>query len=443
MKERIENRQTVLATWLAEAFSGNPYNAESNIFLQRFKQEQLTRFLARGLPSRREEAWKYADLSFLEKNRFDWPQAGSQHCTLKNRVTPKTEQQAQFVFVNGHFSPQLSSQQSLPVGVIACCLQQALEEHATLACRYLLREINVHQHPLACLNTALFADGLFLYIPSHVVLEKSIHLLSIATERQAFMMQPRHLVVIEDDAQLTLTEEYVADGTAEQYITNTVLDFFVGRNASLNYYIVQNEAQTAKHFSHTFIHQQQHSEVNVGSFAFGGQLARHELTVYLQGKNAYCNVKGFYGLGQEGQWLGHHLLMDHAAPYSKSKIDLHGVVMKPARAVFNGKVFVRPEAQKIEAKQFNHNILLSPLAEINTKPDLEIYADDVQCQHGATVGQLDEEALFYLSARGIDHHAATTILLQAFMEKMLGSVTLPWLVQALQEQWQTALANGL
>jgi Fe-S cluster assembly protein SufD len=445
MNERVETI-TARATTTAwdEAFAQNPHSVHLPAVVQRFQQEQLAAFLLRGLPSRREEAWKYTDLSCLEKTFFTWPHNRKEETlALQQLVAARAQDTILLVFINGYFAPHLSTQASVPEGIIIHSLQQAVQAQLPLFQKHWLREPDVKRHPFVCLNNALLGDGLFLYLPSKASVEKPVHILSVATENTPFMMQPRHMVVMESDTHLTLTEEYVAL-TEAAYFTNTVVDLFMGQGAQLNYYKVQQEANKATHLATIVAHQQQHSALNAGFFSFGGQFARNDIVVHLQEQQATCCLKGFYGLSQAGQFSDYHLYVDHAAPYTKSDMDFRGVIAKQARAVFNGRVLVRAAAKKTRAQQYNHNILLSPLAEINTKPDLEVYAEDIEsCRHGATVGQLDEEALFYLATRGIGRSAAIVLLLQAFMEAVLGSITLPALAVAMQQQWQAQLVTLL
>lgn len=443
MKEKHDMTKTENHAWLAAAFDQSPRSGKGGDFLDPYRLQQFDAFNRRGLPSRREEAWKYTDLSFLEKRPYPLlsaPATLPQNSELQALLAERAREQDLLVFVNGHYAPQLSKLSPLPEGVILGSIQQALETHAALINPYLMKNIDAEKHPFASLNAALFRDGLFLYVPRSVVLQRPLHLLSLSLGPEPFMTHPRHLVILENETQLTFTEEYRGEG-AEDYLTNVALDFFMGRDAVLNYYKLQNEGRGARHFANIFVHQKQGSRVNACSFVVGGQFTRNDLTVYLQEAQATCRSKGFYGLDADGQVIDHHVYIDHAAPHTRSDMDYRGVAAKQARAVFNGKVHVRPVAKKTLARQLNHNMLLSPLAEIDSKPELEIYADDVQCRHGATTGQLDEEALFYLRARGIDAAAAKIILLQAFVEAVLSDVTLPYVREIMHDLWGRHLAK--
>jgi len=436
MKEHIDNKQVKSSQWLAHAYEQNPHAIRDEPFLRTFRKQQWERFLQRGLPTRREESWKYTDFSFMDKTVFQWPLVNQNALprSVSELIVTRARENNLLVFINGYYVPQYSRVSDLAEGVILCTLHEALRRHTSLLSTYLLRDLDAKAHPLSCLNSALMADGIFVYVPRSVTLKKSLQILSIAQGSAQFMIQPRHVVILENEAELTLIDESL-NADADYYFSNIHADFFVGRSARLNYYKIQNEARNAKHAANVFFHQKQDSQVNACSFAIGGQFSRNDFTALLQEPGAFCRMNGFYGLDSDGQLIDHHLYIDHAAPYTRSEIDFRGVLAGRSRAVFNGKVIAQPGSKKVEALQFNHNILLSTLAEVNTKPELEIYVDEVQCRHGATVGQLDEEALFYLRTRGIEPRMAKLILLQALMENALNQVTLPWLVQYMHAQW--------
>jgi len=435
MKETMALKNEVLPAWLTTAFQALPTNPEA--LWDTYRHQQFEQLRQRGLPSRREAAWKYTDLAFLGQRSWAFPEITTPSLSesLQALLAERAREQDLLVFVNGRYAPQLSALSALPAGVIVSNLQQALTTHATLLRTYLLKDIDTQGHPFASLNAALSSDGLFLYVPPSVILERPLHLLSLSLNGEGFMAHPRHVVILEKDTQLSLTEEYRSEN-ANGYLTTVAVDFFVGRNAVLNYYKLQDEAADAQHFAQLFFHQQQQSSVNACSFSLGGQFTRNEWTVTLQEEAAACRIKGFYGLNADGQVMDTPIHIEHAAPQTQSTIDYRGVLGRQSRAIFKGQVRVQPAAQKTKAEQMNHNLLLSPLAEINTQPELEIYADEVQCRHGATTGQLDEESLFYLCARGLDPLTAKALLLQAFVEAVLNEVTLPSVSEAMRELWR-------
>lgn len=401
-------------SWLTDAYALQGHSD--------FRQQHFAKFMQRGLPTRREEAWKYADLTFLTNN-YTYsisPLAMSMQNMDQLLLTRATDHHL-LVLINGHYSLEHSVLGDLPAGVIMGSLRSALQSHTQLVSTYLSREIDAKKYPFACLNAAFLADGLFVYIPSNTRLTKPIYVLSVATGNENFMSHPCHLVVLESGAAATFIDETVAVN-ADYYFTNTTQDFFVGSNANLDYYKIQNEADNAKHIATISILQQAYSTVHACSFSFGAQFARNDIHIDLLEQHAVCNVNGYYRLRADTQYADHHIYVNHVAPHTESNMDFRGVLAKQSRAVFAGKVIVQPAAKKTKAQQFNRNLLLTPQAEVDTKPELEIYADDVQCRHGATIGQLDEETLFYLATRGIDRDTATTMLLQAFMDSALAYV---------------------
>ncbi|HSW71152.1 MAG TPA: Fe-S cluster assembly protein SufD [Gammaproteobacteria bacterium] len=443
MKESIDI-QVEEPCWLTAAFEQQSAVWADDDFGKKYRQQQFTQFKVRGFPSRREEAWKYTDLTFMQNNPFHWPLPSTAALLGNEELQALVKERAQnnflLVFVNGHYAPLFSSHSAFGEGVILDNLQAALQRHAALIRAYFLKEIDTKRHPFVSLNAALFSDGIFLYLPRGLVLEKPLHVLSLAYGQTGFMMHPRHLFILESDSQLCFTEEYHSID-ADHYLTNASLDFFVGRGANLVYNKVQNEAENARHVAHLFFHQKQNSKVKAVSFTRGGQLSRQELVVNLQEQQAACCLKGFYSVDRDAQQSDHAIYIDHQAPQTQSSIDYRGVLAEASRAIFAAKVQVRSAAQKTKSEQINRNLLLSKLAEVDIKPELEIDAEEVNCRHGATVGQIDEESLFYLGTRGIDRQLATTILLQAFMEEVLREVSLPWLRHYLHEQWGRQLAK--
>lgn len=444
MNDNLAIKKAESLSWLKTAFAHKPSSFQGGDFLEEVRQQAFASFLQRGLPTRREEGWKYTDISFLEKMSFQQSQPVSLNLLEQPEWRALIEERARdnllVVLVNGHYVSQLSVLSALPEGVIVTSMREALASHTSLVSRYLLKEIDAQRYPFASLNAAFFSDGVFLYVPPSIQVDKPLHILSLTCGQDGLMMHPRHVLILESDTQLSVTEEYRSAGS-QHYWVNASLDCFVGRNAQVNYYKVQNEASVAYHFATLFFYQQQNSSLNSCSFTTGGRVSRNELTILLQEAQAACRTKGFYGLNADGQLIDHHIHIDHAAAHTQSVMDYRGVLAKQSRAVFNGKVLVRPEAKKTQAQQFNHNLLLSPLSEVDTKPELEIYADEVQCRHGATTGQLDEDSLFYLGTRGIDQPTAVIMLLQAFVEAVLKDVTLPRVVQMMHDEWGRQLAK--
>ncbi|MFI4917977.1 MAG: Fe-S cluster assembly protein SufD [Legionellales bacterium] len=371
-------------------------------------QAQALKDLSRvGFPSRRDEEWKYTAVDKLLQQPFAQQQPALGSMESKTSDVPLTQQlQLHNGLISG--AEQLASQ--LPAGVLVLPLATALAEHAELIAPY-LGAILKPEHGFHFLNTAMIHCGVFVYIPAGVCVEEPIALTHFQDQmHQAVHL--RHLIIAQPGSQATIVEAYSGADHCS-YLTNTVTEVMVGARAKLTHYKIQRESKLAYHVGHLSVQQSAHSEFANHSLNLGGALARSDLSLYLQEEHAYCLMNGIYVTG-DGQHVDHHTTVNHLVPYCRSEQDYKGILTGRSRAVFNGKVIVAKDAQHTDAKQHNKNLLLSAHAEIDTKPQLEIFADDVLCAHGATVGQLDEEALFYLATRGIDRADAAHYLIHAF-----------------------------
>ncbi|MBL7478382.1 Fe-S cluster assembly protein SufD [Legionella bononiensis] len=390
--------------------------------------EQLSRH---GFPTRHDEEWKYTLLDSFLKQPFETPQ----HASSSNSVTSSNLPVKQQVFIqDGVVVNEPEWIKQLPKGVLLMPLALALTTHEDLIKTYLGTILN-QEHGFHSLNTALIHSGVFLYIPRGVCIEEPIALIHNQNQdNQAVHL--RHLIIAEADSQATLLEEYKG-AEACSYLTNTVTEVFVGAGARLSHYKIQNESKSAYHLGHTAVRQSAHSEFFNHSLSLGGKLVRSDISIYLQEEHAHCLMNGIYAPA-EGQHVDHHTTVHHLVPECTSEQDYKGILTGRSRAVFNGKVIVSKDAQHTNAKQQNKNLLLSANAEIDTKPQLEIFADDVLCSHGATVGQLDEEALFYLATRGIGRLEASKYLIHAFAQDNLRLIQnrdlADWMGQLLTQQ---------
>ena len=412
---------TTLPSWLS-ADVVSP--ASSPAWLKDLRQRHWNAVRSHGLPTRKDERWKYTELTFLDEEKTlasrEIDEKLAEVCIQQHRL--QQEQSILLVLVNGYFMPSMSDVTQLPANAIVCGLNEALQQHEVLVKQHMTETDNTTHYPFANLNAALFSDGLFIYLPNDCRVTKPIHLLSIVTDANAFIAHPRHVFVLGKNSQLTLLEEYTASAVGS-YVMNIVSTVYVGANSLFEHYKIQNESGRAAHLANTFIFQQQDSSVTSTHFSSGGQFSRDDVIVKLQETGAHCQTSGFYQLKQDNQYIDHHVIIDHVAPRSCSDMLYKGILDKKSRAVFNGRVHVGKDAQKIEAHQQNHNLLLSNQAEIYSKPELEIYSDDVKCKHGATTGQLDEDALFYLQSRGLERKEALNMLLQSFAADIVERVT--------------------
>lgn len=415
------NVVTNIPIWL-QAPSVNA--AHQPAWLADMRQQHWDTFVKQGVPTRKSERWKYTDLAFLAENKVS-PTDSMDEAQVKTQIAKHRIQQGEsilLVLINGQFSSQFSDLKKLPSPAIVCGMSEALQQHEELIKKYIVREIDTKDYPFAHLNAALFSSGLFIHVPENCVVDVPVHVLSIVTDTNDFISQPQHIVILEKNSQLTLLEEYTS-ATSTAYLMNIVTSIHAGANSQLQHYKVQRENTLATHMANTFIVQQKDSTVALTNFSVGAKFARDDVLAQLQEAGAECRTAGFYRLENDNQYIDYHITIDHAAPHSRSEMVYKGVLDKKSRAVFNGRLHVGVGAQKIEAHQQNHNLLLSNQAEIYSKPELEIYSDDVKCKHGATTGQLDQDALFYLRARGIDKTDAVGLLLQAFAAEIFQKIT--------------------
>lgn len=408
------------------------------------RRNALERFAQNGFPGARDEEWKYTSVAAIEKNAFlaASPQSGHDQAAaaLVEQFSLTGSALHLLVFVNGRYRPALSAPGRLPAGATLKSLAAALESSPEALEPYLA---NTNDQTLfGALNTAFMADGAYLHLARGTVVEQPIQLLFIATEAGAAgaMISPRNLIVAEDGAQATVIEHYAgSDGAA--YLTNAVTQIFAGANAAIEHYKLQQEALQSFHIAGMHAQQGRDSRLLSHAVSLGALLARNDLTTSFAATGCDATFDGLYLAGGR-QHVDHHTRIDHAQPNGTSRETYRGVLDGHSRAVFNGKIIVRPGAQKTDARQANHNLLLSRDAEIDTKPQLEIYADDVKCTHGATVGQLDDNQLFYLRARGIAETMARSLLVHAFASDLVERIRVASLRSRLEQILFSRLPQG-
>lgn len=411
--------EMTLPTWLKGSESRS---VEAPTWLSDFREQNRQTFLQNGLPNRKDERWKYADLSALIKTNFVAPTKTDDE-QLEDAINQHRLRQGKsilLVMVNGYFMWRLSDMAKLPENVIVMSWADALREHPELIKQHWNTE-KTTQYPFANLNAAASQDGLFFYVPEQCEIEEPIHFLSIVTDKNEFIAHPEHLFVLGRNAKVTFFEEHFSI-VQHAYFNNIVTTIKLDAESQFEYYKIQNEGKLATHLAHYFVFQKKDSTASFTHFSIGGLLARDELIIKLQETGAACSTYGFYHLQYDNQYIDHHIDINHQASRSHSEMLYKGIVNNKARSVFNGRLRIEKDAQKIVASQANHNLLLSQDAESYSKPDLEIYADDVKCKHGATIGQLDRDALFYMRARGISEDDAIQILLQGFADEIIQKV---------------------
>lgn len=381
-------------------------------------------------PTRQDEDWKYTSVDELLQQRFIQNTRSSEP---KCRISPGVPFSSSVIIQNGQeFIEEKWVNQQL-AGLVIEPLSQAWERHADKIKPY-LGQLLKSQNGFQALNMALLQSGVFVYLPAGICVETPI-VLSYWQDKANQAVHTRHLIIAEEGSQATLVEDY--SGAADCcYFTNTVTELAVARQAKIVHYKIQRESKLAYHIGHLAVVQDASSQFESHSFSFGGKLVRSDLSLMLQEEQARCFMNGIY-LPREGQHVDHHTVVHHLVPNCQSEQDYKGVLDGRSRAIFNGRIIVAPGAQHTQAKQQNKNVLLSEQAEVDTKPQLEIFADDVLCSHGATVGQLDEDALFYLATRGIDPLEASRYLIHAFAADNLRLIT-----HRVLAEWITTLLDS-
>ena len=389
------------------------------------RSEALRNFENKGFPHRKMEAWKYTSLAGLQKVDFSlFPKESHvvDYKDVKGYFLHETDTY-KIVFIDGIYSSYLS--ETTHDGVDICLMSAALNKPMYRPVIELyFNKVASREDSLTTLNTAFTREGAYIYIPKNKAPRKPVEILHLSTGSEAaLMLQPRSLIVVEENAELQVIERHQSL-TSNEVLTNSVTEVFAGKNAIVDYYKVQNDRHTASLIDNTYIDQKSGSQVSVHTFAFGGKLTRNNLNFYQDGHHVNSVLKGVTILGDK-QHVDHHTLVHHQQPDSESHQDYKGIYGEQSTGVFNGKIIVDKIAQKTNAFQQNNNLLISDKASVNTKPQLEIFADDVKCSHGCTVGQLDRDALFYLRARGIPKREAEALLMYAFANNVLESVRIP------------------
>jgi len=405
-----------------EAFARFEPGAAGNgqAWLRSLRRAGIARFGELGFPTTHDEDWRFTSVEPIAKTTFA-PARDVRAGVAPRALAPFTfpgPPCTRLVFVNGRYAPALSSLRPLPGGVKAVSLAQALSAEGDLLEPHLARYAEYQQDAFTALNTAFMEDGAFVLIPRGAVLDEPIHFLYVATEAGApTITHPRNLIVAGDDSQATVVEDYVSL-TEEVSFSNAVTELVVGQNGVLSHYLIERESAQAFNVSTLRIQQGRSSNVASHSVLVGGALVRNNIHPVLAGEGGECLINGLF-MGTGRQHMDNYMKVEHAAPHCDSRQFYQGILDGQSRGVFHGRIIVHKDAQKTDAKQTNRNLLLSEEAQIDTKPQLEIYADDVKCTHGATIGQIDEGAIFYLRSRGIAAESARALLLFAFAGESL------------------------
>jgi Fe-S cluster assembly protein SufD len=406
-----------------EAFARFEQDTLPPQWLLPLRRAGLARFAELGFPTLAHEDWRFTNVSPITKRPFvpcfetsdALALAGLKDLTFGGQAGPR------LVFVNGHFAAGLSTVGNLPAGVKVGSLAAALQSDAALLEPHLGKYAGAAENGFSALNQAFFLDGGFVYVAAEKTVTEPIQFVYVSTAtRSGATIHPRNLVIAEANSRVTILESYLAVG-GTGYFTNAVTELFAGDNASLEFVKFQDEAPDAFHLASFHGVFGRASNVNVHSFALGAKLSRNDIRTKLAGEGLECILNGLY-LTRHEQLADHHMVVEHAQPHCASHEYFNGILDDKSRGVFHGRILVQPIAQKTDAKQTNKNLLLSDDAGADTKPQLEIYADDVKCTHGATIGQLDRNSIFYLRSRGLAPETARRMLIHSFAGEIIERV---------------------
>jgi Fe-S cluster assembly protein SufD len=403
-------------------------------WLQSLRAQGMARFEALGFPTTKNEDWHFTSVAPIAERMFhvamtsetgissEGSTAGMVARADLERFTFDQPAWHTLVFVNGEFSADLSSYAGLGEKVRVNSLAKAIRSGIGRPERHLGKIAEFSGHAFTALSTAFIRDGAFVELQADAVVDQPIHLIFVSEGEGEAVSHPRNLIVAAPNSRATIIESYVSIRDS-CYFTNAVTEIALGEGARIDHYKIQRESEKAYHVGTTQIRQERDSQLHSFSFAVGGSLARTNIYTSLDGAAATCTLNGLY-LTDGVQHIDNQTSIEHIAPNCPSHEIYKGVLDGRSHGVFNGKVYVHPEAQKTDGKQSNNNLLLSPNARVDTKPQLEIFADDVKCTHGATVGRLDEVAMFYLNSRGIGRETARMLLTYAFAADVLETIEL-------------------
>ena len=413
--------------------------ASAPAWLRELRARAASRFTAVGFPTVRQEEWRFTNVAPIAATSFKLPESAPTNASQLTARVSLGPTAARIVILNGHFAPELSTTDALPTGVIVGSLAHAVANLAPEIAH--LGQVAWEHAPFVALNTAFLDDGAFIVIPANAVVDAPIHVVVINGGPGKIMAHPRTLIVAGANSQARVAQTFLGSA-GETHFTNVVTEVSMGENATLDLFTDQREIDTAYHIAALHVQQQRNSTFRSRTVTLGGKLLRNDITAVLGGEGAHCALDGCYLVDGE-RLVDNHTTIDHASAHCTSHELYKGILDGRARAVFNGRIIVREDAQKTDAKQTNRALLLSDEAQVNSNPQLEIFADDVKCTHGAAIGQLDEEALFYLRARGLTLRDARDMLIHAYAGEVLAGITIEPLRAQLERELFVQLDRDL
>lgn len=409
---------------LAVAFEKHRAQSPVNAALQAIRQNAINSFLSQGIPSRKNEEYKYSNPEKLFKAEYSILTAAlntSLNLESIKQFKIADVSENHIVLLNGFYSKQLSSVSKLPQGVIVTDLASAFQNHTEILAKHFAKYADVNADSFIALNTSFASDGLFIYVPDKVVIERPLHIINVISVNETSLIQPRNLFIVGKAAEVKIIESFDTYQLNVKATVNVVTEISVAENARLQYYKLQNDCENIYLVNTTQVQQQGKSHFDTNTVTLNGEWVRNNLNIVADAENCETHLNGLF-ITRDNQHVDNHTLVDHQKPNCESNQLYKGILDGKSTGVFNGKIYVRRDAQKINAYQSSKNILLSDDATINTKPQLEIYANDVKCSHGSSTGHLNEDALFYLRSRGLGTENARRMLLYAFAADAINTI---------------------
>lgn len=415
--------------------SKDPSSEEAQTWLVPIRQAGIAAYSQGGLPTTAHEDWRFTSLANLREVTFDLSLAPSTLSAMELESLPdplQGKESIRLVLVDGQLDEGLSSRSLLPQGITLMSMKEAIQSHQTFIKAHLGQYTYGNDSPFAALNSALFCDGVYLHLPAGVELEIPIHIMHVTSgSSQGRVSLARSFFHLEQRASATVLETFCGPSKGA-YLTSPTLECRVEDQAKLEHIKIQDESPEAFHMACVYASIDREAHFKSHYLSLGGKLSRNHIRTHLNGEGLCCTLNGLY-LAQGHQVMDQHMVVDHAKPHTESHEYFNGILDDQARGVFHGRIHVRQIAQKTDAKQTNKNLLLSEEAIADTKPQLEIYADDVRCTHGATIGQLDEEAIWYLRSRGIPRATARRMLVHAFAGEIIDRIDHPCIRESLDQ----------
>ena len=398
---------------ISQKFESIVATLAGNSSVQNKRRAAFSLFEKLDFPKKSNEEYKYSSTEKLALDTYSFDtNFEAQNIDITPYLIPESNA-IQLVLLNGQFQNSPTGAHQLPQGCIIGGLKEIATKHPELIEKYYGTQLQEVNDAFAQLNTAFAEDGIVIYIPENVQVQEPIHIINVVNTNAAQFLNPHHLMIVEKGASVTIIESFNTIEGSQKYVLNSASEVWVQQNASANYYKLQVENNSATHINTSQVSQYNDSHFNTNTVTIGANWLRNNLNILMEGTNCETHLNGLQILGGN-QHVDNHTLVDHRMPHCESNQLYKGILNNKSTGVFNGKIFVRKDAQKTNAYQSSKNMLLSDDATMNTKPQLEIYADDVKCSHGSSTGQIDENALFYLRARGLSEASANALLMNAF-----------------------------